>query len=389
MKKTLLAAALLAGFAGAASAQSSVTLYGIVDLGLRYQAWNYSNAKGSFDTNSIAMVSNQESTSRLGFKGVEDLGGGTKASFVYELGSYSPNVGTGLETVNRQSTLGLSNAKWGNVELGRQLGLASKFAGRIDPFGTTTPIANMSNSFGISTIRYNNMLMYRTPNMSGFQAGLSYSFNTGLKNATFNGDKIVPADVNFDKGNAFSTMNNQRAFSVAASYSNGGIYAFGTYDKIMSSLSSVAGGNSVSSWIIGGSYDAKVVKAAIAYGQVRDGYINGQTTLGIDTKAAGVDNPTSSGGVIFADGYGANSILVALSAPIGSTQKVFASYQNMAGTGTLKADGAKTQNIFAVGYQYAFTKRTDLFAYYSYANNYQLIDGLSSNTLGVGLRHQF
>lgn len=386
MKKTLLAAALLAGFAGAASAQSSVTLYGIVDLGIRYQTWNYENGNVNLDSNSIAMVSNQESTSRLGFKGVEDLGGGTKASFVYELGSYSPNVGTGLQSTNRQSTLGLSNAKWGNFEMGRQLGLASKFAGRIDPFGTTTPIANMSNSFGISTIRYNNMLMYRTPNMSGFQAGLSYSFNTGLSSATFKNGTV---DRTFDDaGNAFATTNNQRALSLAASYSNGGIYAFGTYDKIMSSLSSEAGGNSVSSWIIGGSYDAKVVKAALAYGQVRDGYVNGQTTIPF-TASQGVDNPASSGGVIFADGYGANSILVALTAPIGSTQKVFASYQNMAGTGVLKDNGAKTQNIFAVGYQYAFTKRTDLFAYYSYANNYQLIDGLSSNTLGVGLRHQF
>lgn len=388
MKKTLLAAALLAGFAGAASAQSSVTLYGIVDVGLRYQTWNYSNALGSFDTNSIAMVSGQESTSRLGFKGVEDLGGGTKASFVIELGTLSPSSGSLNTSSMRQTTLGLSNAKWGNFEMGRQLGLASKFAGKIDPFGTTTPIANMSNSFGISTIRYNNMLMYRTPNMSGFQAGLSYSFNTGLDTVgrnPNNGDLAVIKD----PGNAFATANNQRAFSAALGYDNGPVYVFGTYDRVMSSNTSPTNGNSVTSWTIGGSYDAKVVKAALAYGQVRDGYINGQTTIGFDTKAAGIDNPGSNGGVVFASGSGANSFLVALTAPIGQTQKVFASYQNMAGTGQLKDLGSKTQNIFAIGYQYAFTKRTDLMAYYSYANNYQLIDGLSSNTLGVGLRHQF
>jgi len=388
MKKTLLAAALLAGFAGAASAQSSVTLYGIVDVGLRYQAWNYSNALGSFDTNSIAMVSGQESTSRLGFKGVEDLGGGTKASFVIELGTLSPSAGSLNTSSMRQSTLGLSNAKWGNFEMGRQLGLASKFAGQIDPFASTSPIANISNSFGISTIRYNNMLMYRTPSMSGFQAGLSYSFNTGLTSVgrdPVNGDLIAIKD----PGNAFATTNNQRAFSLAAGYKNGPVYAFGTYDKIMSSNSSPSNGSSVSSWIVGGSYDAKVVKAALAYGQVRDGYINGQTTIGFDTRSAGIDNPGSSGGVVFASGSGANSFLVALTAPINPSSKVFASYQNMAGTGQLKDLGSKTQNIFAVGYQYAFTKRTDLFAYYAYANNYQLIDGLSSNTLGVGLRHQF
>jgi predicted porin len=387
MKKTLLAAALLAGFAGAASAQSSVTLYGIVDAGLRYQAWNYSNAKGSFDTSSFAMVSGQESSSRLGFRGVEDIGGGNKASFVYEFGM-TPNTGDMAVTKMRQTTIGLSNSKWGNVELGRQLGLASKFAGRIDPFGSTTPIANISNSFGISTIRYNNLLMYRTPSFSGFQAGVSYSFNTGL--TTAGRDPVTgKVTVSEDKGNAFATGNNQRALSVAAGYTNGPVYIFGTYDQITASDTAVTASDSISAWIVGGEYDAKVVKVALAYGQVRDGYVNGQTTLGIDIKAAGVDNPTSSGGVIFANGAGANSFLVALTAPINPKSKVFASYQNLSGTGTLKDAGAKTQNILGLGYQYAFTKRTDMMAYYTYANNYQTIGGLSSNSVGVTLRHLF
>ena len=386
MKKTLLAAALLAGFAGAASAQSSVTLYGIVDAGVRYQAWNFSNDRGSFGTSSIAATSNGEATSRLGFRGVEDLGGGTRASFVYEFGLV-PQVGSMATTNMRQTTIGLSNAKWGNFEMGRQLGLASKFGGRIDPFGSTTPIANWSNSFGISTIRYNNLLMYRTPNFSGFQAGVSYSFNTGLATVGRNAaGAVVPVT---DPGNAFVTANNQRAMSLAASYTNGPVYVFGTYDQIRASDTAPTRGDSVSTWIIGGEYDAKVVKAALAYGQVRDGYINGQTTIGFDTKSAGVDNPTSNGGVIFANGAGANSFLVALTAPINPKSKVVASYQNMSGTGTLKDAGAKTQNNFGLGYQYAFTKRTDVYAYYAYANNYQTISGLSSNTVGVGLRHNF
>lgn len=387
MKKTLLAAALLAGFAGAASAQSSVTLYGIVDVGVRYQSWSYTNARGAdLGTNSLAMVSGQESTSRIGLKGVEALGGGTNAAFVVEFGSLDAANGSINTTAMRQTTIGLNNSAWGNFEMGRQLGLASKFAGTIDPFGTTTPIANMSNSFGLSTIRYSNMLMYRTPNMSGFQAGISYSFNTGLSTLGRNPTTGLPVAVT-TTGNQFQTMNNQKAISLAASYTNGGVYVFGTYDKVSAALNTSAGGDSVTGWIIGGSYDAKVVKAALAYGQVRGGAINGQTT--ISSTANGFDNPNTSGGVIFADGSGQNSILVALTAPIGQTQKVFASYQNMAATGLLKDLGSKNQNIFAVGYQYAFTKRTDLMAYYAYTNNYQNIAGLSGNTLGVGLRHQF
>lgn len=389
MKKTLLAAALLAGFAGAASAQSSVTLYGIVDIGVRYQNWNFTSAKGvDQGTNSLAMVSNQETTSRIGFKGVEALSGGTNASFVMELGSLTPSSGTGIGGDFRQSTIGLSNAAWGNFEMGRQLGLASKYAGAIDPFTTTTPIANMSNSFGLSTIRYSNMLMYRTPTMSGFQAGVSYSFNTGL---TSNGRNAAGAIVAVpDAGNTFSSMNNQRAFSLGGTYTNGPVYVFGTYDKVSAANGTTAASRNVSGWIVGGSYDAKVVKVGAAYGQVRDGIINGQTT--ISSKSQGFDNPASSGGVIFETGSGQKMFTLNLNAPIGSDQKVFASYQNMSATGYTtyqKVNTLGTQNIFAVGYQYAFTKRTDLFAYYAYTNNYQNIAGLSGNTLGVGLRHQF
>jgi predicted porin len=72
MKKTLLAAALLAGFAGAASAQSSVTLYGIVDAGLQYTNFSYSNSAAS--TSSLGVKSGGQSGSRFGLKGVEDLG---------------------------------------------------------------------------------------------------------------------------------------------------------------------------------------------------------------------------------------------------------------------------------------------------------------------------
>jgi GBP family porin len=392
MKKTLLAAALLAGFAGAASAQSSVTLYGIVDVGVRYQNWNYTNAKGKdLGTNSLAMVGGQESTSRIGFKGVETLSGGNVAAFVVELGSLDPANGTLNTTALRQSTIGLSNASWGNFEMGRQLGLASKYAGSIDPFLSNFPIANASNSFGLTTVRYSNMLMYRTPTMSGFQAGVSYSFNTGLASFDRSPTTGLPVATTTNAGgNAFSSMNNQRAVSLGATYTNGPVFVFGNYDKIMAANGTSTASQNTSGWIVGGTYDAKVVKVAASYGQVRDGYINGQTAIGGTVN--GFDNPNSNGGVVFAEGSGTKSFMLGLTAPIASDQKVFASYQNMSATGFStyqKFNTLGTQSIFAVGYQYAFTKRTDAFAYYAYTNNYQNIAGLSGNTLGVGLRHQF
>ena len=117
MKKSVLALAVLGTFAGVASAQSSVTLFGVVDLGLRY----VKNDATTYQVSQDGLAS-----SRLGFRGVEDLGGGLKAGFWLE-GSIGPDTGTGSSsfgngggatgTTNafefrRRSTLSLSN-KWG------------------------------------------------------------------------------------------------------------------------------------------------------------------------------------------------------------------------------------------------------------------------------------
>ena len=79
MKKSLLALAVLGAFAGVASAQSSVTLFGIVDVNAKYVKNDGSSRRVSLSTDGI-------NSSRLGFRGVEDLGGGLKASFVLESG---------------------------------------------------------------------------------------------------------------------------------------------------------------------------------------------------------------------------------------------------------------------------------------------------------------
>jgi len=78
MKKSFLALALMSAFSGAAFAQSSVTIYGLVDVGVQ----GLSNGNGK----QAKVESGQESGSRLGFKGTEDLGGGLKANFVLEQG---------------------------------------------------------------------------------------------------------------------------------------------------------------------------------------------------------------------------------------------------------------------------------------------------------------
>jgi len=114
MKKTLIALGTLAAFAGAASAQSNVTLWGIVDLSV--------NSVKNGSISSKTMQSNQLSSNRLGFRGEEDLGGGMKAGFWLE-GAMNNQVGEGAATggglnFQRRSTVSLMGP-FGEIRAGR------------------------------------------------------------------------------------------------------------------------------------------------------------------------------------------------------------------------------------------------------------------------------
>jgi len=392
MKKTLLAAALLAGFAGAASAQSSVTLYGVLDGGVRYQNFNLSAgpfSKVDVSSSSIAVVSGTQSTSRFGVKGVEDLGSGNQAVWNLE-GQVNVNDGSAgsYSTWQRTSIVGLRNDAWGQVDIGRQLNLAFKFAGApIDSaFGVNAPIINISGVMGITAVRQSNMLMYQSPSISGFKFGAQYSFNTGLttgKQALTGGSSNDTAT-----GSSFDTGNNMRNIAGAVSFTHGGFYVTGVYDKFTPANNTLAGqnGGSVSSWIVAGAYDAKVVKVGVAYNQVRGGLINGQATSNVSSD---IINPMVNGGVVFADGAGTNAWNINASAPVGANGTVMAAYQGLSHTGVVADVGGATQMTYGLGYSYAFTKRTNVYAIYSYVNNFQGIAGLSGNTGTVGLRHAF
>jgi len=220
MKKTLLAAALLAGFAGAASAQSSVTLYGVLDGGLRYSSVSLANGDGVSNFGGAYGV---QSGNRWGMKGVESLGNGNNAMFQIESG-FDMGNGAGQQggrLFGRASWVGLQNNAWGDVRLGRMTNLTSDWmVGGLDPFAAGFGQLNMGHAFTSgNTVRLDNTLMYRTPNMSGFQAGLGYSFATGL---TSNGGTT---------GYGFATSNNSRQITAGLKYANGPFYAAATYEK--------------------------------------------------------------------------------------------------------------------------------------------------------------
>lgn len=131
MKKSLLALAVLGAFAGVAQAQTSVTIYGSFDAGVR-SAQDQDAAGHSRTTMSSTGTYN---SNRLGFKGVEDLGGGLNAHFTLETGfnSGSGAVADSARFFNRSAFVGLGG-QWGSIDLGRQYTVAFKTVGAYDPF---------------------------------------------------------------------------------------------------------------------------------------------------------------------------------------------------------------------------------------------------------------
>ncbi|KUZ77279.1 porin [Burkholderia ubonensis] len=170
MKKLALSTLSLAllGAAGAAQAQSSVTLYGVIDTSI---AWVHGNNGQA--NNSYQMLSGNLSGSRWGLKGSEDLGGGLKTIFQLENGF---DVGTGKlnqggRMFGRQAYVGLEHAQYGTLTLGRQYDpsvdlvqavTADNYYGAF--FATPGDVDNNDNS-----IRVNNAIKYTSPVFSGLQ----------------------------------------------------------------------------------------------------------------------------------------------------------------------------------------------------------------------------
>jgi len=378
MKKTLLAAALLAGFAGAASAQSSVTLYGIVDGGLRYQQVSRNNLDG---TNNVGLAYGQQSGNRFGMRGVESLGNGNNAIFALESGF---DLGNGMgqqggRLFGRQAWMGVENTAWGQVRLGRMINLTTDYlVNQVDPFGAGFGQLNMGHAFTSgNTVRMDNTLMYKTPTMSGFQAGVGYSFATGL---TSNGGTT---------GYGFATSNNSRELTVGARYANGPVYVAASYEKAYAATTSAANGQSVSNWNVAGTYDFKVVKLAAGYGQTRDGFWAGSGAGGTGATIA-VNPAGNSNALVFAPAVGYNSFIVGATVPVNATSRVLLSWTMITPNSNMKdAYNASNQSSYNLGYTYDFTKRTNLYTYVGQSTNYATVDTAKSTVVGLGMRHSF
>lgn len=347
MKKTLVALAIAGAFAGVAHAQSSVTLYGIISEGLVVDDYD----RGGVSTRT-GIDSGVRNGSRLGFRGLEDLGGGLQARFQIENGFNvdSGTLGQGGRIFGRQAYAGLQGG-FGLVALGRFATIGSGTGAfdvfsDIDPFYTGYGLASLCSTFSETcSLRVDNAFLYQTPNISGFQGAWIHSLN-------------------FSGGEAAGNSNNTRVDSLGASFGAGPFYGALTYAvaKFPASPPAAATLNDQKMLQIGATYDLKVVKLHAAYDN---------ETAARSALISSVSN--------LADGTDAKSWMLGVSVPFGPiASKFMASYQNR--DGKSQTIGASSFNadrkVWSIGYEYMFSKRTYVHAFFA--------DSTGSNTLKTG-----
>ena len=385
MKKLALSTLSLAllGAAGAAQAQSSVTLYGVIDTSIAYVHGNDGTGNNMWQ-----MLSGNLQGSRWGLKGAEDLGGGLKAIFQIENG-FNPGTGklSASNTIfNRQAYVGLESNQYGTLTLGRQYDplvdlvqavTADNYFGSV--FATPGDVDNNDNS-----LRVSNAIKYASPVWGGFQFEGLYGLS-GVAGKPGSG----------------------QTWSVAAAYNNGPIGVAAGY--FYANNPTPAAG-SRTNWtsttadnIVDGPINSGYVTAkSIGIAQVAGQYAIGPVTLGLGYSNAQYKPDASSG--------------------FGSTEKyntgrAFVTYQVTPplllglGYSYTKASGdtdAKYHQV-SLGADYSLSKRTDVYLVgaYQHASGTQRVDAnttqaaqasigsygyagtKSQEMVALGLRHKF
>lgn len=386
MQKTLAALAVCGAFAGSAMA-ADVTLYGILDTGVGYSHVDFDGQKEK--TDNFSMMAGQASGSRWGLKGTEDLGNGLTVGFILESGFESDTGANSSSTAffNRESSLYLQGG-FGKIGFGRMGAFnngQSSWAkiGMISAFGTSSwggysaQLSNLMSTAG----QWNNMIAYETPDFAGFKVFAQYGMGSN------------------DHENESSS---DRFYAIGASYNNGPIAAYLAVDSINYQTvgSKMPAGVDIDDSLtvtLGGSYDfevAKVYLGAQYFDEVTLNSIGGITKTLVDGKKI---YDVSVGNFFKIKGYG---ISLSADAPV-------AGGKAMLGLGYVDAKLADSQKkdtdgfdidltryTASIGYDYLFSKRTDVYAVASYMQDKLEIArkdhvDLSAYTLYVGLRHRF
>jgi predicted porin len=431
MKKSLFAIAAVTAFAGAAQAQSSVTVYGILDVGFvgghqQGRATGTGNVPSAY-TNSTGgqfTGSGSQSTSRLGFRGNEDLGGGLSAFFTLEnaLAPDSNSIFSITGNGNRQAFAGLGKKGLGRAAIGTQYtpmfnNVSSTSPGQLNNvmgdiifgsgsstaiFGLQDPVpstarggaaalqnqnSNQSNDIGF-TVRTANMLRIDTDSLAGFRGQAFYTMDNSNSNQ---GGVATPTNrsggVNDRNGWGLGANYTMKKLFVAANYQSltaTNPYASatnGTTTPTVTAATAAAGnpelfGTAVNSginikdnqWFAGAMYDFGVLKA---YAQ----YVNRKATSQISATQYATRTAQQIG-------------------VRGNWTPKIESWASI-GTGRYSQFGVSNPtanfNGWQVGSNYILSKRTNLYGIYGATNTSTTTRGsyYNGSQYAVGVRHTF
>jgi predicted porin len=411
MKKSLLALAVLGAFAGAAQAQSSVSVYGILDVGMAATA-NDSNATAAaaVTKKTARNTGNGDgglSTSRLGFRGVEDLGKGLSAQFVLEYDLVNVGVGgagadsatantltnnasTGTGFGARYAYVGLSDKAMGTVRLGRQeqpvftvlagmglAGAANNMAGSIYSSGANTAVNDAE--VRPVTVFINQAVTYISPTISGVTVTAQTAVNAFEANNT-----VRSAGVRESGGSITYTgvKNLEVGYGIAMQDINvTAVTGVAPTADVAQTLSVAQSSQKFTQQAIAANYNFGFIRPFVNYTSIKN-TVSGVSRRDQSAFEFGVRAPVSPAINVWASGFT-------------GTKKDSANGATLTGLSSTNRTGAGSANIggWQVGSTYAFSKRTTAYAIYGTQNQKgkDAANGTKIESVGytVGMRHSF
>lgn len=356
MKKTLTALAIAGTFCGTAYAQTAINIYGIVDMG-------FVNESGGSAGSRQKLTSGAQSGSRIGFKGTEELGANMKALFVLETGIAADTGGfnQGSLPFGRQSFVGLQG-DFGTVTLGRQYTPYFLTLNGADPFASGMAGAAI-NMMATSGTRMNNAIKYASPLIEGFSGELAYGF--GEEADSSSKGRIISGSVGYAAA----------PVSIKLAHHN---------------KRNAADTDTAKNTLLAGTWDFQIAKLHLGYASNKG--IDSSPYTWNPSNATGTANPLGFTGAS-AGSTKSNDFMIGVSVPF-ENHTFLASYIRKDDRNTANNDA----NLFGLGYTYAISKRTNVYAAWARIDNKNLASytvgnnsetGSGDKAFNLGLRHTF
>jgi predicted porin len=405
MKKSLFALAAVGAFAGAAQAQSSVTVYGILDLG-------YSNSSvraGTDKINTSGITTNAETDSRIGFRGTEDLGGGTSAFFTVEVQISANNGGAAARDAstystananaqnvwggNRQTFLGLRQKGIGAVSIGTQYTPIHDSVAATDPGGSNNVIGSIIRPIGTGAylnsanttasgnhlVRTTNSIKFQSDQFAGFNLNALYAVNN--QNRTQTGAQVTSTTATTSIGG----NNNYSGYGLSVNYTWKKLFATAAYNSFLQEQTFVGQTATTST-------PATETSGAQTNVKINDMYVSAVYDFGILKGYAAYTNRKITGGL------NSNQFLKRAGQQIGvrgfatKTIEGWASIGNGKFTAFGTSEPSVNFNSWQLGSNYWLSKRSNLYAIYGQtltASSTSQVQGAAGSQIAIGVRHTF